>query len=79
MYLRVLILIILSLIIFSCSSSTESESKYNPPEDHTISKDGVKHKPGLSNPTENCVSCHGADLRGSDIAPSCYTCHGKEW
>ena len=69
----------MSSIIFSCSSSTESESKYDPPEDHTISKDGVRHKTGLTNPSENCVSCHGADLRGGDTAPSCYECHSKKW
>ncbi len=31
------------------------------------------------NGTSNCVSCHGADLRGSGQAPSCYSCHGKKW
>ena len=79
MYLRILFITIMSLIIFSCSNSTESKSKYDPPVDHTISKDGVKHKTGLTNPAENCVSCHGVDLRGSEVAPSCYECHSKKW
>jgi mono/diheme cytochrome c family protein len=32
-----------------------------------------------NNGTSNCVSCHGADLRGSGSAPSCYSCHDKKW
>jgi mono/diheme cytochrome c family protein len=31
------------------------------------------------NGTNNCVSCHAADLRGSGQAPSCYSCHGQKW
>ncbi|MGK2906661.1 MAG: c-type cytochrome [Desulfuromonadales bacterium] len=31
------------------------------------------------NGTSNCVTCHGADLRGSGSAPSCYSCHGQKW
>ncbi len=71
-------LLIICFLFIACESSTEPESKYNPPADHTVSKDGIRHKPGLSNPAVNCVSCHGADLKG-DTGPSCYTCHGKKW
>jgi mono/diheme cytochrome c family protein len=51
----------------------------NAPADHTISQDGVRHLPGLMEPEQNCTACHGADLRGTASAPSCFTCHGKEW
>ena len=51
----------------------------NAPADHSISQDGVRHLPGLLDPEANCVTCHGTDLRGSAIAPSCFTCHGQEW
>ena len=75
--ITLIITLITFISIIACSSSTESN--YDPPADHTISKDGHKHKSGLTNPTVNCISCHGSDLRGSDIAPSCYECHGKKW
>jgi len=71
--------VILVLILFSCKESTAPETNYNPPEDHTISKEGKMHKPGLNDPGTNCGTCHGSDLRGSDTAPSCFECHGKEW
>ncbi len=48
------------------------------PADHTVNMNGVYHKPGLTNPTVNCVMCHGADLRGGS-GPSCYSCHGQKW
>lgn len=65
--------------ILSCKSTSEPETNYNPPDDHTISKEGKLHKPGLNDPESNCASCHGSDLQGSETAPSCYECHGKEW
>ncbi len=55
------------------------DTGYNPPDDHSLSKDGVMHKPGLTNPIDNCASCHGEDLRGGSAAVSCYECHGKKW
>jgi hypothetical protein len=67
------------VLIFSCKSSSEPETNYNPPEDHLISKEGKMHKPGLNDPVTNCASCHGSELRGSETAPSCYECHGKKW
>ncbi|MGD8937888.1 MAG: hypothetical protein PVJ72_00820 [Gammaproteobacteria bacterium] len=49
------------------------------PSNHTDSQDGYRHAPGKNNPYTNlCTVCHGADLRGY-LAPSCYTCHGREW
>ncbi|NQU65633.1 MAG: hypothetical protein HQ517_15305 [SAR324 cluster bacterium] len=46
---------------------------------HTINEEGAYHAPGLNSPLENCVSCHGSDLRGTANAQSCYQCHGNEW
>ena len=68
------------LFFISCGLfPTDNKSKYDPPADHTVKKDGAKHKPGLKSPLENCVSCHGDDLRGGDTGVSCYECHGKKW
>ena len=71
--------LIFLLLLFACSSPSESESKYDPPADHTISKDGAKHKSGLKTPLSNCIDCHGSDLRGGETGVSCYECHGKKW
>lgn len=50
------------------------------PAGHTVNQDGVAHMPGLSQPADNCASCHGADLRGgSEGQPSCFSCHGRKW
>jgi len=46
---------------------------------HNVSEDGSCHKEGLYDPLNNCVECHGPDLTGTENAPSCYKCHGKEW
>ena len=64
-------------LLLSCESNVESN--YNPPDDHTLSKDGIKHKSGLKSAADNCVECHGDDLRGGSAAVSCYECHGKKW
>jgi cytochrome c553 len=48
------------------------------PAGHTVNKNGVYHRPGLTDPLTNCVTCHGADLRGGS-GPSCYSCHGQKW
>ncbi len=48
---------------------------------HTVSLGGVLHAPNPCQPLDNCVYCHGADLRGnaSTGAPSCLQCHGAVW
>ena len=52
----------------------------NAPANHTVINDGVPHAPGLNDPTQNCTSCHGADLRGGPNGqPSCFACHGQKW
>jgi mono/diheme cytochrome c family protein len=49
------------------------------PADHTVNKAGAYHKTGLNDPLANCVSCHGADLRGGTAGVSCFKCHGQKW
>lgn len=61
----------------ACGSSTAPE---NAPANHTDFKGGAAHAPGANDATNNCVECHGADLRGgTNGEPSCFTCHGQEW
>ena len=68
-------------------SNQETCPSFNPPGNHTVLKkdEGCEafHAPGSDMPyTNNCTVCHGSELTGSDSggsAPSCYTCHGKEW
>ena len=72
-----IVLIIIGLALISCESNMESD--YSPPDDHTLSKDGIMHKTGLNSAESNCTSCHGDDLRGGTTDVSCYECHGKKW
>jgi mono/diheme cytochrome c family protein len=71
--------IIMLMLLLGISCEKKNGTDYNPPADHTISKDGVMHKSGLKEPLDNCISCHGDDLRGGTSGVSCYECHGKEW
>ena len=71
--------IFLFVIVVSCSDDDDEYPQYDPPADHTISKEGVMHKPGLGDPLSNCTTCHGADLTGGTSQVSCYECHGVEW
>ncbi|MDT8446554.1 MAG: hypothetical protein RRB13_06605 [bacterium] len=60
---------------YSCHGARWRMSEYP----HTKEKDGYLHGTEYKNPVGVCEECHGTDLRGSDIAQSCYQCHGKEW
>jgi hypothetical protein len=71
-----MMLLMLALII-GCEKTNNSQ--YNPPADHTVSKDGSMHKSGLDQPLLNCVSCHGSDLTGGTSGVSCFECHGTKW
>jgi len=47
---------------------------------HTVSLRGVSHGREYCRPLENCIDCHGQDLRGNAYGvPSCYQCHGDRW
>ena len=53
-------------------------------DNHTESRsagayENVMHKVGSVQAETNCVSCHGADLKGSLSRPSCYECHTDLW
>lgn len=71
--------LVLTVLYFAFGCEKENDPKYNPPADHTISQDGFMHKSGLEQPLANCVSCHGADLRGGTTGVSCFECHGTKW
>lgn len=80
-YMTRLVILISFILLASCSNSTEpaaSNSTTKAPE-HTVNIKGVLHKSGYSSATINCISCHGADLKGGTAGVSCYNCHGKKW
>jgi len=71
---------LLAVVAFTACSDDDIVGSGNAPADHTISKSGAMHRPGLDNPVANCTACHGADLMGGPNGqPSCFTCHGKRW
>ena len=73
-----MVILFLALMpIISCEKS--NDKKHNPPADHTISQDGYMHKIGLAQPSVNCVSCHGSDLKGGTTGVSCFECHNQKW
>jgi len=79
---RLLFAILLSAgsCALSVGCSDSSTVPADAPDGHTVLKSGAAHAPGLNNPTQNCTSCHGADLRGGTSGqPSCFSCHGQKW
>jgi hypothetical protein len=64
-----------ALAAVGCKTPTTNTT----PAGHTVNKNGVYHRPGLTDPLTNCVSCHGSDLRGGTAGVSCYQCHGQKW
>lgn len=84
-YLKIYIsLILISFFTVQCTTSTDpsgttDKTTSETPSDHNVNEHGVMHKSGLRDPENNCVGCHGSDLRGGDSAPSCYSCHNKKW
>ncbi|MGA2667773.1 MAG: hypothetical protein ABSF32_02520 [Ignavibacteria bacterium] len=85
--LSIISLLLLSVLYLYCNGPFPSQTKSDVPSDHTISKNGVLHKPGETNPQEECTECHGADLRGGvyndngvlKACQSCYQCHSSLW
>ncbi|MCU0458923.1 MAG: hypothetical protein MUE37_07510 [Bacteroidales bacterium] len=71
--------VVLVMVAFFIGCEKTNDTTRNPPADHTISQGGYKHKSGLTQPLTNCVSCHGADLRGGSTGVSCFECHGTKW
>jgi len=78
LFAAILLIAVVGLALSGCGDSETAPP--DAPDGHTTIKDGVAHMSGLTNPTANCTSCHGDDLRGGDDGePSCYSCHGQEW
>jgi hypothetical protein len=76
---RLLAVLLLGGLVGACGDDDGNETG-PAPEGHTVSRDGVLHMPGLTDPVANCTGCHGADLRGgTEGQPSCYRCHGEKW
>jgi mono/diheme cytochrome c family protein len=73
-----LLLAAFALVAVLATGGCTSPASNTPPAGHTVNKNGVYHRPGLTDPMTNCVQCHGADLRGGS-GPSCYSCHGQKW
>ena len=74
---KVAMLLLILVLVIGCEKA--NNSKYTPPSDHTVSKDGFMHKSGLEQPIANCADCHGSDLKGGTTGVSCFECHDKEW
>jgi len=70
--LRLVLAVLALSLAAACGSSNEA------PSSHTLSENGVMHKPGLTTPLVNCVACHGSTLQGGE-GPSCTSCHGVKW
>ena len=69
---------LMSPACWSCHGSLWDGAPDYPPT-HTDSEHGFMHKPGKNNPVGNCDACHGTDLMGTDLIPSCFQCHGQKW
>jgi len=46
---------------------------------HSKNIGGKMHQSKPAFPQGRCTECHGADLKGSEVGPSCYSCHGDKW
>jgi len=78
--LRIGVPVLLAICVSAGCGDDDSTAPENAPAGHTVVRDGVAHAPGLNDPQQNCVDCHGADLRGGDEGePSCFSCHGRVW
>lgn len=74
------VLLLLGVVLGAAACADSVTAPENVPADHTVRQGRAFHRSGLSNPTVNCTSCHGADLRGgTNGEPSCFSCHGRKW
>lgn len=58
--------------------------RFRPPSSHNVSLDigdcVYLHAPGFETPfASRCNACHGIDLNGTTVTPSCYLCHPRLW
>jgi hypothetical protein len=72
-----LMMILVISLITGCEKAGDSQN--NSPSDHTVNKEGIMHKSGLTQPLTNCTGCHGSDLKGGTAGVSCFQCHNQKW
>lgn len=66
--------ILIPIVSIMCISCGNEE-----PTDHTKKIAGVSHREELATASDSCMNCHGSNLEGTMVAPSCYSCHGDLW
>ena len=86
--LRVLLFSFLIFALQGCKLITQEElsntnaasEKFGSPI-HTKTVMGKEHGVGLFTPTASCSdsTCHGSDLTGNTVVPSCTSCHTDIW
>jgi hypothetical protein len=70
-------LLCIFLLSFSCSDKSQPIRNIR---GHTQIIQGVSHGVPASRPLRYCKNCHGTNLAGgSNLEPSCYQCHGRNW
>ena len=71
------------VLLFSFMGSTGCDDVPRSPRvvrGHDVNIDGIAHGLGFEHAERYCKGCHGLSLiGGSNLEPSCYTCHGKNW
>ena len=78
---RIDVLLLTTFLAISCSGDGGSPlDPSDAPPGHIVRQGSAFHAPGLHDPLENCIECHGGDLRGgANGEPSCFECHGNRW
>ena len=71
------------VFLYSCSTEPSPIRKIRA---HSTNFQGVMHAEPAKDSERYCQHCHGTALQGGSqlvgegsLAPSCYTCHGKNW
>ncbi len=78
--IRIAMILLLTAAVGVSACDGDPTLPADAPAGHTVNKDGVAHRPGLTDPMANCTQCHGAELTGGeDGEPSCFSCHGQKW
>jgi hypothetical protein len=67
----------ISMGLIACSDKTSPSRVIR---GHTQMIKGVSHGVAATRPMRYCQSCHGSSLEGgTNLEPSCYQCHGRNW
>ncbi len=71
-------LILIFFLMLGCSTDKKEPPIVQRAHDQNIK--GILHAAPYHRAERFCSQCHGAGLvGGSQLQPSCYTCHGKTW